>query len=172
MRCASLLSGLRVHVSSSPQHIQLGLDACGKGAADLLILLASGIRAQRRQRTACGPVIPMLAREVDTHELLQRGTGSELRGLRDAARRRFSHQVGLGAEVLVETSLGKSGGSHEIRDANAVIASLPKERGRGFNNMRAIRLRLFLRDFHRPSKRCPTCDQHTLMSFNIKMLTF
>ncbi|MCY1558047.1 hypothetical protein D9M68_949500 [compost metagenome] len=51
--------------------------------------------------------------------------------LRKAVRRRFSHQIGLRAEMFVKAPMSEARSRHEIRHSHAVKASLAKQdRGR------------------------------------------
>jgi hypothetical protein len=90
----------------------------------------------------------VLTRQVVAHERRRIHTVGHRPGLRDAAGRRFGHQVGLGAELFVEAAVGEACRRHQVGHAHPVEAALAEQlRGR-LDDEGSIGLRLRLGDFH------------------------
>ena len=73
------------------------------------------------------------------------GFGSRLR---KTTGRRIRQQVCLAAEVLVEPSVGEACDRHQVRDPYPVVATLAKQGGGRFDDVRPVRLRLRFGDLH------------------------
>ncbi|MNI45269.1 hypothetical protein D3C73_996880 [compost metagenome] len=61
--------------------------------------------------------------------------------------------------MLVEATVGKARSRHQVCDAHTVVATLPEERGRGFDNVRPVGLRLCLGDLHDPMPQGLSCGR-------------
>jgi len=69
--------------------------------------------------------------------------------------------------------MGEAGGGHQIRNANAIVAALPKQPGRRLDHVLPVGLCLCLGDLHFLTTvgSCLRRLHHTLMSVIIKTLT-
>ena len=81
----------------------------------------------------------------DFHRIDPFGFGGRLR---KTTARRFRQQLGLGPKVLVEPTMGKAGGRHQVCNSHSVVATLAKQRGGRLDDVRPVCLRLRFGDLH------------------------